>query len=78
MDKRQEEEKRRLQIKTMVETPGFIGYLLPYIEKQIEKSNSIKKIDEESIEKSYCKQKTKYDVYKGILNIIERWLKKGE
>ena len=66
---------RNKKIKIMVETPGFIDYFLPYITLQMSKAESITKFDEENIEKSYYKQKAKLDVYKGLINTLEQWLK---
>jgi len=66
---------RNKKIKIMVETPGFIDYFLPYITLQMSKAESITKFDEDHIEKSYYRQKAKLDVYKGLINTLEQWLK---
>jgi len=53
-------------------------YFRPHIEEEIRNASDIKKIDENDIERSYLKQKIKADIYRGILNKLDTWIKEGE
>jgi len=79
------EEIKRELIKTrgnaliaLKEHPGWNDYLLPYIKEKIEANNSIATIKEENIERDFFKQKIKVDVYKGLIAIIDEWIKLGQ
>lgn len=79
MSKKEEiDKKERAELTDkIVGTRWFQLYFKPYIENEVKKNESIKTLDIKDIEKSYIKQKVRYDVYSGILYKIEEWIKIG-
>ena len=67
--------RRGKDIEFMVNTPGFIDWLKPDIEKEIDKCNNIDNIDKDNVESSFRNMRLKRDIYRGILYKIDAWLK---
>ena len=65
-------------VREMMSSVGFKDFLQPELEKKITEVTDIKKIDEKNVEKSYMKNKLKYDIYSGILNMLKNWVAVGD
>lgn len=69
---------RGKDIDELMKLPGWKFWLLPDIERLIEKSGSIKQINEQDIERSYYKQIIKVDIYKGFIERLNTWISEGK
>lgn len=66
---------RGFDVADMLEHPGWKFWLAPLIQHEISIVADIRKIDDTDVEKSFWKQKIKFNIYNGILNRIDTWIK---
>jgi len=74
---KQDKIRRALEVQETINTPGWKYYILPEIEKEIKENMNIFRIDQNNIEKSYLRQKIKVEVYRGLIDKINKWIKLG-
>ena len=69
---------RALCMEKLKDEPAW-KYIKDYLETRKFLYSSIMSIDDKDIEKSYLKHKIHYNIYQGIINLVESvWIKEGK
>lgn len=68
---------RSIAVSEMMRHPGW-KFIEKELQSRIHDNKNIMRISEENVQASFIRQKNKVEIYSGILDTLNEWVKEGE